>query len=490
MSAAAVRPGQSAWRQVLLAPWRQWRHRGILRFWVIAALLTVLGLAVSVACVSRSLVVPIAVLLAVSLTTIAWSWLVINLLAQNQPAAARLVPGHVRSLRRVLVGSGAAITLVAGLVGLAFGHALLAMGGAALALLAMAWMTRIPLLASLVWVIWVTQDRWSKAPFMRLARTASTHVVGAQPVLVAAGTVVILIAATVGTTRALMRTGDAAHRRSHEARFRRRAAQRLGRADQTRGMNSGHPGAMLRDLSTALYRRVLDQACARRSGGVLGRSLIGLGPQFHWSGQLGTMLTFGVVAGLLWFAVWSVIVPATARGGSVFWLVATGVMTFVIGGSLAARGAFYATRREQALLMLLPGMPRGHALNRALAVRLLLQFAATWALGLLVCTMLVPHDSDTFEWVGMLAAVSLPTCALLLRDWSTLQRPTPMTGAGPVIGALWLAGAIIRLHGWLGVPLSPWTFDLGFGLLTLLLLAWRWRVVSRSPGAFPAGRRD
>lgn len=479
----------AGWQRVLLAPLQQRRNQGSRWFWpalVVVALLMLVGAAL----LPRVPLAWAAVTLLATLALGLWMALVISLIVQNEPHAARLVPGHVRALRRVLLVAGLAFLAVAGAVGAAFGHALPTLGATLLALLVVAWIVRMPALGMLGWIVPMLVSRVSKSPAFEAMVGATSDAVLARPGWAAAGATAALLAAVAWSLPQLLQGGDVRHQRSYRARTRLRVFVRHGRVDQTRWATTGRLGCVLRELSTWPYQRMLARISARRSGDVLGRSLVGLGPVFHWSGQLGSALVFGAIGLLLLSVVWGVGLPGAHLGGAsgAVWPLSLGLMTFVVNLSVAARTALYHSRREQALLMLLPGMPRAAALNRPLAVRLLIQFVVTWALGLLACAALVPFQARQFGWLVTLACVGLPWGALLWRDWSRLPPPSPMTAAAPVVGVMLLAACAVGLQ--LVFDWPVWTFALGFVWLTLALLAWRWRGVTAAPSAFPVGRRS
>jgi hypothetical protein len=156
--------------------------------------------------------------------------------------------------------------------------------------------------------------------------------------------------------------------------------------------------------------------------------------------------------------------------------------------------ALWASRREQALLCLLPGAPQGARLNRWLAWRLVGTVLAIFALLLLVMLVLgrfANADTDTFGGKASELALSMlvldaPVVFLLWRDWAHAQAPT---GRGQ-----WLTVAAMAVVGGLA---AAWVIGLGrpwfeLAALTLLLMLplgwWRWRVISRAPTAWPVGR--
>ena len=159
-------------------------------------------------------------------------------------------------------------------------------------------------------------------------------------------------------------------------------------------------------------------------------------------------------------------------------------LSMVLGTVLSLPGALWASRREQALLMLLPGMPRGAALNRALAWRQARHFLLLWALTLPAYLGLA--------WAGQvpqvlaLPAVALTAMAWLWRNAAQQREPSALTAVLPFVVCL-VPGiasiALLREKPDLFGPLLG-----GVAVVAALSLLWRWRQLSRWPQALPAGR--
>jgi len=250
-------------------------------------------------------------------------------------------------------------------------------------------------------------------------------------------------------------------------------------------MHSSRVGAVFRFGAQALYRRRLARVSAQRSGSVLARSVVGLGPNVHWSGFVGSALTYGVMGAIVLALVWNIGTHGT-RGFGVAWPLSIGALSFAVSIGASARMALHHTRREQALLMLLPGMPRGAVLNRQLAWLLLAQFMGCWAAATLLCLALVGSGHEVTGWTPIVALACLPCAALLWRDWSRLHQPSAMTAMTPVMLSAASALAGLALFAWLHV--SPLQLGVGYVALALALLAWRWRAMRELPQALPAGR--
>jgi len=160
-----------------------------------------------------------------------------------------------------------------------------------------------------------------------------------------------------------------------------------------------------------------------------------------------------------------------------------GVMAF--GAVLNLPSALWASRREQALLMLLPGMPQGATLNRALAWR-------QWRHCLLLWLGLLPA-LGALAWAGQASyalafiGVALPLSAWLWRDHSRMQAARPVNAFAPMLICA-LLGILLSVLLLSRHPAALWPWVSGIVVLTAALLAWRWRVLARLPQALPVGR--
>jgi hypothetical protein len=477
----------AGWTQVLLAPWRQYRHQGSQWLWyVLMAVSLVLPLVGALRWPSNVLLWLLASELVAWLGAF-WVWLVNSLLVQNEPHAARLVPGQARVLRRVLLGAGVAIAAGVTLIGAAFDHGVLTFFIGVATLLAVAWTVRMPALGMLGWIVPLTRAQWANAPFVVAAEDAILAAWESQPESFVVVVTIALAAASWWSVRHLIQDGDARHQRNYRLRIKRRFAERSGRPQEA-WRQSGLIGDRLVGFATALYRQRLARVCAQRSGSVLGRGLMGLGPNFHWSGVLGGAVVYGSITTLLVILVLRPgVVVDSHRGVNTVWPLSVFALNTLAAVGLAPRSALHHTRREQALLMLIPGMPRGAALNRSVARRLLARFLACWCVALLLCVALAPAQRPMASLPMTLAFACLPMCTLLWRDWSRVTAPIPLTLVGPVLLSMVVGAGAIALQSWCGV--TPGECATAFVGVTLVALAWRWRLVRDSPAAFPVGRR-
>jgi hypothetical protein len=162
-----------------------------------------------------------------------------------------------------------------------------------------------------------------------------------------------------------------------------------------------------------------------------------------------------------------------------------GIAGVGLSGGLALPGALWRTRREQALLRLLPGMPQGRALNRILALCQLRDFGIA---SLLPAPALVALGTQTdSSYLLCLPLATLPIAVFCLtRHPASMRAPTAMTIMLPMFAVLGLALLPSVLVQYLGLPL--WPLALAMLALSAGLLAWRWRALTAAPTALPAGR--
>ncbi|MEP6874876.1 MAG: hypothetical protein ABI887_10970 [Burkholderiales bacterium] len=470
------------WMRVLLAPWQQRRNQGAMWPWLL--ILGVVGVP-ALACLAT----PTSNLVrAVALNVLAmplaggWIWVLLNLMKQNHPTAARLVPGQLRTLRCVLFGAWLGFTGLGVLLGAAVGHPWAAAAGTALLLTLLMWLVRVPILGVFFWLVPASATHWAHTPVAESALRSLYAAWQGQPDrIVLTGAVTLLAAA--GLTPFVLRAGGSRHAQAYRRRVWQFASMPAGAAGRT-SWHGSVLSAWLGHGTSGLYRRWLATVGTQRSGPMLPRALLGLGPAIHWTGQLGQLLTFGGAAALVMFALWQANVDTSSIPVAA-WGLSAGVLTFAVNVALQARAAIHGTRREQALMMLLPGMPRGRALNRGLARRLSAQFITSWALGVLACVAVLPLG-DHLAWFAIYAAACLPLGALLWTDWSTLKPPTATSAVAPLMVVMPLALGAMAAQAWMDVP--AWTCVLVFVVAAVWLVVWRaWRLAD-APSAFPAGR--
>jgi hypothetical protein len=161
-----------------------------------------------------------------------------------------------------------------------------------------------------------------------------------------------------------------------------------------------------------------------------------------------------------------------------------GLVCMVLGAVVSLPGALWMSRREQALLMLLPGMPRGAALNRALAWAQVRHFLLLWTLTLPACLGLA--WAAQAPQVLALPAVTLTAMAWLWRNTALQGEPSALAAVLPFVLCLVPGIASIVLLRERPEALGP--LLAGAAAVAALSLLWRWRQLSRWPQALPAGR--
>ncbi len=428
----------------------------------------------------RAAYIAAASIASASLLSIYLAWFY-GLQQQNHPLTARLVPAQLKLLQRAaqiawLLVAVPGFTLSAWYLD----NPLIAGAPAAVALLALAWTARHP---SLWFFMWLPGPilAWA-GPALAEPWHALRDLALANPWLC---TALLLIAGCTSMTL-LFGHGDEAHVQRYRKQQTWRAASRAQRP-VTLKWQSGSLFDRIQQLMRNPYHAMFRRGCAQAEPGPvsLSRLMLVLGPQPHWASQL-AQLVLGLAIGLLM----TVLVVTLADGkqfearnllGLTF-----GGIAYAMGTVQAMRMAMVSTRHEQALLSLVPGLPRGEALNRALARRLMLQFLLTWLLVQGLLLIWLGGDAKMFQQLLCAAVCSLPMGLWLWADWS---RAKPLRGLSvavlyvlPTLLALLAQVALSRE--WLSLP-----------ALLLLLLAptvplalWRWQVAVRAPMAFPAGR--
>lgn len=413
-------------------------------------------------------------------TALYWGGMVVNLALQNHPNSARLVPGHLARLRQVLVAGWLLSSLLLMLPLMVMGLAPLpawlvaAWSMAALGLL-MRWPLGWTLLSMLPFgLIW----------FYRHGGFAeAAALMEARPVLCSLLSLLIPPLALLP----VLGDGGPSHRNSHARAERWRD---MARSTSTKGWDSASlpaPLSWFGMLTNGPYRHQLQQLSARSdAGSVQARLMLGLGPAAHWTAQVSGILIFGGIIGLVCLA--SLWIPISfvdfARGASFGMTI--GLMSTLLSPLTGLANTLLKTRNEQRLLVLLPGVPRGKALNLMLARRWLAQYALTWLLCAVVSTgVMFFSDSPMELLLPFLLAYLLPL-AMVWRDWARLPG-NGLQGALVMIFCV-VASALLGygLYRWAGVPI--WLYC-GVQLAVILCLGlWRWRQQQAAPQALPVGR--
>nr|WP_295076984.1 hypothetical protein [uncultured Roseateles sp.] len=480
------------YRPVLLAAWQQHRNgRWRLFLPLLAGLAALLLLGIGLKASWGAALQTAAALASAGLLGL-WALLFANLCLQNHPHHARLMPLQLASLRATVAASlltlAAAIAL---LMGLSQGHALAWGLGAGLLMLVIATCLRWWQMNVLVWlgfmvVVEHLQSPWVQAPWQALLAWYTL-----QPATLALAAALLL----PWCTSRLLQAGGS----RHAANYQRRARARQMFREQMTGAkytpkHFSPVGLWLWELFSwpvpLWTRRLLRQARPTAASAMARADLVTLG-NLHWAAMLGALSMVISLSVLVMLAMQAWLGPIDwqhARQGGNLGL-QIGIVSMAMNPLFGLAANFYRTRREQALLMLLPGMPRGRALNALLARRNALQFLAQWLIALAALALVAggPEALAGMRFSGLhLLLASLPAGTLLLRDWSKLPAP----GQGPAVlvffGVVVLALAMAGLQ-WLG--LSLWPMAVAAVLLSLALWRWRWQAcVLRSRSAMPVGR--
>lgn len=366
-----------------------------------------------------------------------WWWLIVDgLRAQNQPMLARLLPGQLPALRLALLGHAVLSGLVAAVgASLLVGPSAEVVGWVIVCLVASAWLQRQP------W-LWLPIALLPVSPWS--LRAVVLQVVDAPPPVpvLAVGAAALLLVAVLGG-------GGRAHQRAFARHQRWKASEQSSK--KGRGVPVSARWPWLRRLAmpftwpeNLLWRCLLAQP---RPANLLRRldltlQVGGGTPVVAWLLVLG----FGGVllaleaAQALWPAMaWHKIVDGGRLG------LCMGLFGVLIGPQMGRLGALWGRRREQALLVLLPGPPSGPALAAALERHWQRDHLVLWALGTaLVLTIAAQGQPGTLPFVAAFAAVWLPFGAWLLCRWRVQRGQPPvaiLSVATVVLGLAAAAGA-------------------------------------------------
>jgi hypothetical protein len=412
-----------------------------------------------------------------------WAILVSNTFEQNHPTLARLVPGHLRALRRALLLAWAAFVVIAGLLpGFFFDAPLVFAAVASLVLVVIAAVLRWPLSWVVVMAIAMLLTR---APAVPGSAQSLLDLWQAQ----SPAWLVAVLALSAGALCMLLQGGGAGHAAAYVAR---RDRNRRSRA-QLAGTSAANLGVgRLGAIAVAPYFWWLQRQLARPGSSVGSRLLLGMGPSLHWTARLGTI--FWTVVGFGGgAALGGLLVPDVGRG--VLSGMSLGVLFAIAAPSLQIPARLWQTRGEQALLVLLPGVPRRGALNRWLGLRMTLNFALGLVGGLAASrAMRAMADAiaggDIIQTMGeyatLAAAALLFLAPLVWRRWHRISAPTGFSAIVPMLALFTLMTALGLLRWRTGVSIAPLAAA-GFAV-SALWCALRWRQAGAEPEHLPAGR--
>lgn len=474
--------------QLLLAFWRErdreapWGRRALFG-------ITVLGLALGLYLVpqmARFLLAGSAALTLMSL----WMAIIGSLMRQNHPHVARFVPGHLRRMVASALAAWALLSLASAVLLWLFlpplpSLALLLLGAAAL-LAFLGWALR-------EWQLWLLVSIGPVLFFgggldRKLAPlgAALRELWLGQPLLVLAFG---LLALGWSVTR-LFGNGDAAHRDTY-ARFdrMRRAAEDSMRGKYAGATAFGRVGEWLGrpfELAVSGWQRHAVMRAEPTLKSVMRRAEIVLHGRQHWLYQaLGTLLALGIAA-----LSFTLAFALAGQGLQDNWTkgaygMAIGLASMGFNPSFGLPNMLWHSRREQALMRLLPGMPQGAALNRAVAWMQLRH--ALCALALMTAGLAWLAWAAGEPALLCFAFSALPLCTgWVLRVPARIKAPGAGTTFVPVVAFIGMGWGMYTLHQLLHTPLV-WLAGLGIAA-SAALGAWRWRALMIAPTALPAGR--
>lgn len=421
-------------------PW-QMRRGGALG-WVWLAILLALPLVAA----WRIALTPLQTLgVAVVAGAVWWWWVLVDcLLAQNHPNHARLVPGQQRALRAVLLAQAA----LAG--GLAWA------GGALVAGPSLEWALWV--LIGLPVLAWTQRQPWiwlpaSFLPFLPLALRGTVVRIADAPMPL---WLAVALAAFLSLL-ALLGAGSAGHRRVHARLQRWRGDARKAGHGLVVPATARRP--WLRTLLMPitwpdqwLRRRLLAWPTPANAVQRLDLALQSHGgaPMLAWL----IVLVFGAVFATLTIGqalrpdlAWDRMVYGGRLG------LCMGLFGVVAGLPIGRLTQLWARRREQALLVLLPGAPAGAALTQALERHWRREAVLLWLLGgSLVLAIAAKGSAHSLHFVGGYLAAALPLAVWVETRWRTMRGKAKTALPSFVLFGGSLGAAVAAQH--LGIP--PW----------------------------------
>ncbi|KPF48939.1 hypothetical protein IP87_05210 [beta proteobacterium AAP121] len=468
MSAAA--PRLNAWSlhaSLLRQPWQARLNR---RSWLSLSLVPVLalGVALGLGTAMRLQAGGVLMLGGLVLLVILWHLQVEGLLSQNRYALARLVPGHAQALQLSLLLQGLLVTVAAVLlISLGSSPQLRWLWLCLIVVVMLAWLAREPfgwiafgLLSPLLGEL----PRWT----LQLAGMPW----GVQ--LLGLGSLVLLLATCAGQGGAWHRWADERQRRLL------RTIDALSRGEAAAAVDQGRMGrAVTRcfDWPQRVWRRRVIAGGPRLPMGTRLGVALGTGgamPALLWLGSC-----IGVVlGGMMWAqqVTWSLLAQPGRLG------LCIGLFSMLAGILSGRLERLWARRREQALMLLLPGCPRG-ADVAGLEARWRAQALLLWA-GLTALALALTHQGGAAgrDFVLFVALLCLPL------PWAAQWRARRLHGKP----SPWVFGPWPALAGVTGLAAAPLGITAAWSLGAALAVALVAEVLVRRdagpPLPLPAGR--
>ena len=478
----------TAHSQLLLAPWRQ-RHteKAYGGIYVMAALLLVLGALIGFLKGGDKVAMASAyALMGATSVLVLWLLQIMSFLQLNSPAHARTVPRQLRTLRETVVAFWILSALVCGsIMGIAFGNTGSWILASAMMLIFMVasivWPARwlltcallcIPLLQNIV------GDAWTKHFFPAWISWP-----------VPAAMVILSLGARV-LTHSLVRDGDAKHATAYsKARNLRLAMMPDANGRQASLHQWGDLGTAVLGAVQYPWRRYMEAVLRKpekTSKNAMARVEIAIGSEVHWILQLSVALVGLVLAAVacllaawFWGDPWVVKLSPFASPITIL------ILPVVLMPAVGWHSSMLRSQSEQKLLMLLPGVPRGGELNRALARSMLVPSTVGWFLAATMAMQLDLPQEDRILMASMYLGM-LPMIVFQIQDWSRIRVPRPPQAIAYMAVYALASASCYALQDWLALRL-PTVFAV-FACGSALMLWVRWQKLEMYPSAFPSGR--
>jgi hypothetical protein len=415
-----------------------------------------------------------------------------TLMRLNHPVASRQVPGYVPALRRTVLAIWLIVCFISGLAESLNGFSLAGfflfvfMSGATMLLISapLRWPVQWFLfLVGLVWFLKHSYEFFAWGPINALVSNKAASL-----------TFVTLVYAGMGWLITHLITNKGSAYASLFSRF--LAAQHSERVvDKPDASSMPHLGpwlkayAILARGATLPWHRYTSFLLARPKpgpGNAIARAELGFGPVVHWATQLSFSGGLALVVVAVWWFYAGQLLDAEGRTSPL-----TAIYIAIASFLCAATAPLYIgdvlmrTQGEQKLMLLLPGMPVGNPLSRALAVRHLCQAFAAWALAN-AWVLVLPYPDNAAIYVAAFCWGTLPLVPFVVQDWAKVRPPDAVHAIGTLV--LTLLGPVVAWVAlrWLHLP-SALLAGMAIGIC-LLILHMRWSHLARFAQALPVGR--
>lgn len=472
MSAATFRaasPLRAAWHS-LTNPWG-WGSWGL-----IALLMLGMPLLLVILQGPMAGLVMLGAMLGIALMAM-WGQLVTNTLHQNHPTLARLLPSQPRRLRLNLVLVFLALSCGSSLLSAPIHIAHLGVWICAGLIFVAAGM-RWPLL-------WASTSLFGFASLLPHYLPVSLQGAPARLLDVLGTPLGFACLLTTGAVflASLVRDGGDGHQALYD-RLQKRRRQSKSAVD-----GELMQGGWFCNVAMSGYRRSFDKALTRAAAGRAGfeREMLALGPQAHFSAiSMGITVLAVIMVLILGLLMLGGVLGQGKQVGAGIANSMFGLLGTLMGGVTQLHGSIIKRRHEQAIVSLLPGVPRGQAFNRQFAMALMRRYLMLWGCGSLAMTVLLGFIPGTGYAVLAFVVTLLGGGLVLLRDWTNgglLKGWMAILVYAP-LSITAMAARLAMERGALGVP----AFLALAALILGSLYAWRWRVLMRARMAWPVGR--